>query len=226
MREETLGGHHGRAVAIDLCVPCQAIWFDARESLSLAPASTLALFRLIGERVSRPESPTVDLEKCPRCRGRLRTTHDMQRATRFEYLRCPNGHGRFITFYEFLREKDFIRPLTPSQIAELARNVQSINCSNCGAPVDLTQAAACTHCGTPLSMLDLRQAETLVNQLQQADARTQQPVDPTLPLRLAQARREVEALFVGQPRELSFDDVGGSLVGAGLRVVARWLADR
>ena len=226
MREETLGGHHGRGVAIDLCVSCQALWFDARESLSLTPASTLALFRIIGERVSRPEPSKVDLEKCPRCRGRLRITHDMQRATRFEYLRCPNGHGRFITFYEFLREKDFIRPLTPSQIAELARNIQSINCSNCGAPVDLTQAAACAHCGTPLSMLDLRQAETLVSQLQQADARAQLPVDPTLPLRLAQARREVEALFVGQPRELSFEDIGGSLVGAGLRVVARWLADR
>jgi Zn-finger nucleic acid-binding protein len=224
MREETLGAHHDRAVAIDLCVPCQALWFDARESLSLAPAATLALFRIIGERVSRPEPRQVDLEKCPRCRGRLRLTHDMQRATRFEYLRCPNGHGRFITFYEFLREKDFIRPLTPAQIAELARTVQSINCSNCGAPVDLTHAASCAHCGTPLSMLDLGQAEALVGQLQHADARGHQPVDPTLPIRLAQARREVEALFAGQPRELSFDDMGGGLVDAGLRVLARWLA--
>ena len=83
MREETLGGHHSRAVAIDLCVSCQALWFDARESLSLTPASTLALFRVIGERVSRPEPFKVDLEKCPRCRGRLRITHDMQRAVRF-----------------------------------------------------------------------------------------------------------------------------------------------
>ena len=226
MREETLGGHLGRPVTIDLCVPCQALWFDARESLSLRPASTLALFRIIGERVSRVEPRHADLEKCPRCRGRLRLTHDMQRATRFEYLRCPNGHGRFITFYEFLREKDFIRPLTPAQIAELAQNVQSVNCSNCGAPVDLTRGAACSHCGTPLSMLDLGQAETLVKELQQAEHRADQPIDPTLPLRLAQARREVEALFVGRPRDLSLDDLGGGLVDAGLRVLARWLAER
>jgi hypothetical protein len=226
MREERLGAHHGRAVAIDLCVPCQAIWFDARESLSLTPASTLALFRTIGERVARPEPPGADLEKCPRCRARLRRTHDLQRATRFEYRRCPNDHGRFITFYEFLREKDFIRPLTAAQRAELARTLDSINCSNCGAPVNLTERAACAHCGTPLSMLDLRQAEALVAQLQQAEARASQPVDPLLPLRLEQARREVEAMFVGQPRSVSLDDLGGGLVGAGLKALARLLADR
>ena len=114
MRDERLGGHHGRSVTIDLCTRCQALWFDGHESLSLTPASTLTLFRLIGQQVARPEPGAVDLEKCPRCRARLRITHDMQRATKFEYRRCPNGHGRFITFYEFLREKDFIRPLTPT----------------------------------------------------------------------------------------------------------------
>ena len=215
MREEALGGHHGRPVRIDLCTRCQAIWFDARGSLSLTPASTLALFRVIGQRVQRPEPRGADLEKCPRCRGRLRRTHDRQRATRFEYLRCPNDHGRFITFYEFLREKDFIRPLTPAQVAELARTVQSVNCSNCGAPIDLAQEAACAHCGTPLSMLDLRQAEALVAQLQKADERSQQPIDPALPLRLAQARREVERL--DWPRE--------DLIEAGFRTLVRWLAD-
>lgn len=225
MREEALGGHHGRPVTIDLCTRCQAIWFDARESLSLAPASTLALFRLIGQRVQRPEARRADLEKCPRCRGRLRRTHDQQRATRFEYLRCPNNHGRFTTFYEFLREKDFIRPLTPAEIAELANTIQSVNCSNCGAPIDLGKEAACGHCATPLSILDLRQAEALVAQLQKADARAQQPVDPALPLRLAQARREVETLFAGQPRSLSLDDLRIGLVDAGFKTLARWLAD-
>ena len=226
MREETLGGHHGRTVTIDVCVGCQALWFDARESLSLTPASTLALFRIIGERVKRPDKRPADLEKCPRCRGRLRATSDMQRSTRFEYLRCPNGHGRFITFYEFLREKDFIRPLTPAQIAELSRNLHSINCANCGAPVNLASGAACAHCGTELSMLDLRQAEALIAQLQKAEARANQPIDLSLPLKLAQARREVEALFAGQPRSLTFDDVRLGLVDAGLKALARWLSDR
>jgi hypothetical protein len=40
MQEQRLDGHHGRAVVIDLCHPCQSFWFDARESLSLTPGST------------------------------------------------------------------------------------------------------------------------------------------------------------------------------------------
>src|SRR5262245_30884319 len=143
MQEETLDGHLARPVVIDLCFGCQAFWFDAHESLSLTPASTLTLFRVIGERAAKPQPPGPDLAKCPRCRGRLRRTHDMQRATRFEYLRCPNGHGRLTTFFDFLREKDFIRPLTPTQIEELRANLQTIHCSSCGATVDLARGAAC-----------------------------------------------------------------------------------
>ncbi len=117
------------------------------------------MFRLIGERVARPAPEDRDLAKCPRCGAQLRRTQDMQRATRFEYFRCPNDHGRLITFFDFLKEKDFVKPLTPHQIAELRRNVESINCSNCGAPVDsrrrgptaviAARRCRCSTCSTP-----------------------------------------------------------------------------
>src|SRR5687767_980661 len=103
MQEETFDGHLARPVVIDLCFSCQSFWFDARESLSLTPGSTLTLFRIIGEHVSRPQLSDAETAKCPRCRGRLRRTRDMQRATRFEYFRCPNGHGRLTTFFDFLK---------------------------------------------------------------------------------------------------------------------------
>ena len=48
----TLEGHQGRPIAIDLCVECQAFWFDKYESLQLAPASTLRLLKTIGERTT------------------------------------------------------------------------------------------------------------------------------------------------------------------------------
>ena len=115
-------------------------------------------------------------------------------------LNCPNGHGRLITFFDFLREKDFIRPLTTQQIAELRQNVGSVNCANCGGPVDLSQGAACSHCGTPLSMLDMKQAERLVAQLQKAEDRATPAVDPTLPIELLRARRETERAFAGHSR--------------------------
>lgn len=225
MRTHTLGGQLGRDVDVDVCVPCQSIWFDAKENLQLTPGATLALFRIIGENVSRPSPQDGDITKCPRCNGQLRRTKDMQRNTRFEYFRCPNNHGRLSTFFEFLKEKDFVKPLTPQQIAELRMNLDSINCSNCGAPVDLSKRTECTHCGSALSMLDLQQAEKLVEQLRAADAHGSKPVDPALPLALARARRETEDAFRGLPHEESWDRNLSSLgvVGAGLSGLIRLL---
>ena len=225
MQEETFDGHLGRSVAIDICHACQSFWFDTRESVTLTPGSTLALFRVIGEKLTRRQHTNADVARCPRCKGRLRRTQDMQRATRFEYLNCPNSHGRLISFFDFLREKDFIRPLTAHQIAELRQSVGSVNCANCGGAVDLSTGAACLHCGTPLSMLDMKQAERLVAQLQKAEDRANQPIDPALPIELLRARRETERAFEGiEDQELWFKDVAStSLVGAGLTTIARWL---
>lgn len=223
MQSHALTAHNGRPVAIDLCVPCQSFWFDSYESLALTPASTLALFRLIGEHTARPSPTAAELAKCPRCKGRLRLTTDLQRQTKFQYLRCPNDHGRLITFLDFLKEKQFVRTLTAQQIADLRANTQTLNCSNCGAPVDLGKASACAHCGSPLSMLDMQQAQALVEQLQRADRSG--PIDPALPLNLERARRQTEANFAGLVRDASFlDDIlTTDLVSAGLHAFARWL---
>ncbi len=224
MEPHTLDGHLGRPVAIDMCNPCQVIWFDSRENLQLTPGATLSLFRIIGEHIAKPHLADGDIAKCPRCKSQLRRTQDMQRATRFEYFRCPHDHGRLIAFFDFLKEKDFVRPLTPLQIAELRKNIQTVNCSNCGAPIDLAKTSDCTHCGSPLSMLDMTQAETLVAQLRDAD-RTGKPVDPALPLMLARARREADAAFAGLPQDSLWLEDGSSLglVGAGLSALARLL---
>ena len=224
MQPQSLDGHMGREVEIELCDPCQSIWFDARENLQLTPGATLSMFRLIGEHVAKPAVQDGDIAKCPRCKAQLKRTHDLQRTTRFEYFRCPNGHGRLTTFFDFLKEKDFIRPLTPQQIAELRRNVQTINCSNCGAPIDLSKTSDCAHCGSPLSMLDMQQAERLVAQLRDA-ARTDKVVDPALPLALARARRETEQAFQGIPDHASWnlETQTLGLVGAGLNQLIRLL---
>ena len=224
MTSHTVQGQLGRPVTIDLCEPCQAMWFDPRESLQLTPGATLMLFRVIGEHVAKPRAIEAETAKCPRCKARLRRTPDRQRSTRFEYFRCPHDHGRLTTFFDFLKEKDFIRPLTPLQIAELRQNIQVVNCSNCGAPIDLAQTSDCAHCGSPLSMLDMQQAETLVARLREAD-RADKPIDPALPLALARARRETEEAFKGLPRDTVWLDEGRSfgLVGAGLSALARLL---
>ena len=224
MEERTFDGHSGQHVSIDACFPCQSFWFDSRESLALTPGATLALFRTISEHAGKPTPTAAGLLKCPRCQGRLRPTKDMQRHMRFEYLSCPHGHGRLTSFLEFLKEKDFVRALTAKQLADLRENVQFLNCSNCGAPVDLAKASACEHCGAPLSMLDMAQAGRLIAQLQSAD-KSGRPVDPALPLNLERARRQTEANFEGLVRDVTFirDSSASGLVVAGLQAVARGL---
>lgn len=218
MAAHTFEARLGRSVAVDLCFGCQLFWFDRGESLQLSPASTLKLFRTIGEHGAQSRRPLPTELSCPRCRSGLRLAHDRQRNTRFQYWRCAAGHGRLTSFFDFLREKDFVRPLSKEQVESLKRSVSAVNCSNCGAPVDLARGSACAHCGSPLSMLDLEQAGRLVAQLREAD-RTDRPVDPTLPLEMERARREVEAAFASfqkQP-EWTID------VGSGLAALARWL---
>jgi len=220
----TLEGRLGLAVAIDLCAGCQVIWFDQGESLQLSPGATLKLFRLIGEQAGSRRGTLAEALDCPRCGGRLKPTHDRQRNTAFQYRRCEAAHGRLITFFDFLREKDFLRPLSKQQLEELKSHVQAVNCSNCGAPVDLARGSACPHCGSPLSMLDLKQAGALVERLQRAE-HVDRPVDPALPLELARARREVEAAFASFEREPGWYEGASSngLVGAGVGALVRWL---
>jgi Zn-finger nucleic acid-binding protein/ribosomal protein S27AE len=212
MTAMTLDGYLGVPVAIDLCAACQAFWFDKHESLKLSPRSTLQLMKFVGEHSSSAKSPLSESLRCPRCASPLLATHDLQRNTRFSYWRCSNEHGRFIRFFEFLREKNFIRILSPHQIEELRKNLQTVNCSNCGAPIDLATASACTYCGSPISMLDIKQPEALLNQLRMAAE--PRPIEPALPLELAKAKREVET---------SFGTLDCDLIQAGLTAVARWL---
>ena len=224
MEVQVLDGHLGRSVEVDLCEPCQSLWFDGKENLQLTPGATLTLFRAIGEHARKPEPHDNELVKCPKCKARLRRTQDLQRNTRFAYFRCPNEHGRLTTFFDFLKEKEFIRPLMPQQIAELRKNVQVVNCSNCGGPIDLARGSACVHCGSPLSMLDMNQAERLVAQLKAADSGSK-TVDPALPIALARARRETDAAFKGLPGHDPWTSDGWSmgLVGAGFAELMRLL---
>src|ERR1700724_1082451 len=191
MTQLTLEGRLGTKVDIDLCADCRGFWFDQYESLRLSPGATLKLFTLMAQPgTGRPLPPTM---RCPRCSARLAVTHDMQNTTRFQYWQCPQHHGHFITFLDFLREKGFIRPLTAQQIAELRQNVETVNCSNCGSPIDLAKASVCPHCGSALSMLDMKQMQQMVAHLKEAE----QPraVDPALPIALARVTLDTERHF-------------------------------
>ena len=56
-------------------------------------------------------------------------------------------------------EKGFVRQLTTLEIDDMAQRLGVINCSNCGAPIDLRQDPTCPHCRTALSLLDPQAVE-------------------------------------------------------------------
>ena len=175
MDVQTFTGNYGKPIILDLCYPCSVIWFDGFETFQLTPGSILQLFKLIHEKQA-PHNKAADKPlQCPRCLRMLVHTGDLQRTTRFFYERCPQNHGRLITFFQFLREKNFVRDLSLKEMEELKQRVQMLHCSNCGASIDLAKDAHCSYCRSPVSMLDPQQMEKTVRELQQLEERRAAP---------------------------------------------------
>jgi Transcription factor zinc-finger len=204
---------HGEVV-VDLCVRCHALWFDAFESVRLTPAATVALFEAV-RAAEEPVRAELQSLACPRCRAGLVETHDVRHTTRFVYWRCPRGHGRFTPFVQFLREKDFLRPLAPREIERLKVHVRTIRCTGCGAPVDLSRDARCAYCAGPIEAFDVGAAAATVRALEDRTA--------------ARARIDVDGLAeallgAGASRPRAGHPL--DLVETGLRVLAAWLPGR
>ncbi|MGE5385783.1 MAG: zf-TFIIB domain-containing protein [Betaproteobacteria bacterium] len=164
-------------LTLDLCFACQGIWFDEFESLQMAPAGVLELFKLIHAHHDDPRQPWHDVLDCPRCRERMLQGFDLSKNGRFSYHRCLQGHGRFTAFSAFMTEKGFVRQLNGAEIAALAQKIQIIRCSGCGAPVDIRTETVCGHCRAPIAILDPQAVEKALSGLNQAAAREER-VDP------------------------------------------------
>ena len=175
MEKRSFGRQIHGEVILDICWDCSAIWFDQYESAQLAPGSVIALFRLIHEHRDNPARPLADVMACPRCAVKLTLTHDLQRSNRLTYHRCANGHGRLTTFFQFLREKQFVRSLTLPEIERLKASVSRVLCSGCGAPVDLARDAACSFCRSPISILDAQAVDKALAGLTEAERKRTQP---------------------------------------------------
>lgn len=149
----------GGAVALDLCFPCQAIWFDAYESTQITPGGIIDLFKTIHAHREEPRRQQASKLRCPRCADILIAGLDLARGGRFTYHRCLQNHGRYTAFAQFMIEKGFVRQLAPAEISELAAKIGTIHCTGCGAPVDIRTESACRHCASPISILDAAAVE-------------------------------------------------------------------
>lgn len=224
MAEQRLDALYGKTVVLDVCHACNGLWFDGHESLQLTPGSTLRLFRLIHEKAADRRPRPAGSLSCPHCQAALVATSDMVRNTPFSYDRCPRGHGRFTTFFQFLREKSFVRPLDPQQLAELRQVVRMISCSNCGGPVNLEKGSACPYCRAPVSMLDPKRLEATLQELRAAEEKRQN-IDPArVAAEILIDRLKVESIYArhGSSRRLDGPAALG-LVEAGLGALVKAL---
>lgn len=149
-----VNGVHGGVVELDLCFACQGMWMDRHENLKLAPAAVAELFKALHAHRDAQHQPLGQRLNCPRCRTGLTQGFDVVRSGRYMTYRCTKQHGRFSTFSSFMIEKGFVRQLTVAEVDDIAKRVRVINCTSCGAPVDLRKDHACPHCRSAFSLLD------------------------------------------------------------------------
>jgi DNA-directed RNA polymerase subunit RPC12/RpoP len=200
-------------VALDFCFPCQVIWLDTLESQQLSPGGILQIFKTLHERQAPTRNTLPALLDCPRCQARLALTRDLQRTTHFTYFRCEFGHGRLTPFFQFLLEKNFVRPVTGAELADLKAKVRMIQCSNCGAPLDLAHDSACRYCGSPISILDPDAVAKTMNALSTTQAR----------LNTVDVDRLADALLIPPPPDSAAPRLMRDLVVTGLAAIAALL---
>ena len=154
MLAKDLETHAHGMVRVDLCFPCAGIWFDPMESVQLAPAAVIGLFKDIYAHREGAKTPVAQKLNCPRCSDVLALSQDMCKSGRFSYFRCQHGDGRYTPFFQFLREKQFVRTPTATELQQVRAQVRQITCSECGAPIDLENEQRCRYCHAPVSFLD------------------------------------------------------------------------
>jgi hypothetical protein len=225
MQTQDLERVNSGAVRVELCFPCAGIWFDHMASVELAPAAVIELFKEIQAHRDDARQPVANRLNCPRCDDALVPTSDLSKSGRFSYFRCLRGDGRFTPFFQFLREKQFVRSLTPAELQRVRSQVRQICCSQCGAPIDLEHSSECKYCHAPVSFLDPGAVEKAVQMWSEAENRqrvgpTPQAVGDTLQrMQLPQQQASSPALQLGSHLLTGFGAPGAGM-GSELDLVA------
>jgi len=224
MQPLMLARNIGGELQIDVCHPCHAIWFDQNESLQLAPGAVIELFQDINRHRDDARRLLAERSSCPHCRAMLVLTHDVVKTGRFSYYRCPHDHGRLTPFSEFLREKQFVRSLTPAELIRLRVELKTVRCSSCGAPIDFQHESTCSFCGSQVVILDPIAIEPALKMWSDAEARRTRPTRE----KLAEALLDMKTVEVNARRDagrwspgtaIDRTETGGDLLGGAIEIL-------
>ncbi len=184
-------------VRVDLCFTCAGIWFDHLGSMQLAPASVIELFKEIQSHLNDARQPVAKQLGCPRCGDALTLGYDVCKSGQFSYFRCLRGDGRYTPFFQFLREKQFVRSLTELELERVRKEVRQVRCSECGAPIDLEHSSQCQYCHAPVSFLDPQAVEKAMRVW--SDAANRHHIAPT-PQALSSAMTSIQLPHADHPQ--------------------------
>lgn len=230
MEAHRFAAKHGQSLCLDICFPCQGMWFDRYENLKLAPDAVVELFRLLHEHRAEQHRPLSSKLACPRCVNSLDKGFDLVRSGRYVTHRCAGQHGRFSTFSSFMVEKGFVRHMTRLEVDDLAKKVGAIYCTSCGAPVDIRKDHACPYCKAAFSLIDPNAVARALEGYAQASAQasagaarayTQDIGDALVALERdrSHAERERQTRAFGSSADVSGAPFTGDLLAAGVALV-------
>ena len=153
MEPVPLEGTYRGPMTVDLCTACRGFWFDAGEQFRLTPAATLVLVRRVEASRDQPRQRMGSRFRCPRCRLPLGVTYDLVRDDKYHYFRCPDRHGIFMPFFEFLRSQGLVRGLTPC--GKSTRLQRWVDHARAAARPSIQTQSKCASCGSSLSIVDV-----------------------------------------------------------------------
>jgi Zn-finger nucleic acid-binding protein len=149
-----LAGHYGSSVEIDLCAPCHLVWFDVVESARLAGPGLLALIGEMAAAQALAHQPLRPDLACPHCRTAVRTVHNRTRWGRSLQLECPQRHGAWQSFGQFLNEKGLLRPMSSADRTRALQAPAGLHCVNCGGALGAADSN-CPWCESVPALVDV-----------------------------------------------------------------------
>jgi hypothetical protein len=182
------------------------------------------LFQDIHRHRDDARRPLAERPQCPHCRAVLALTRDVGKAGRFTYYPCPQDHGRLTPFSEFLREKQFVRSLSPAELARVRAELKTVRCSGCGAPIDLERESKCGFCSAPIAILDPDAVERAVRMWSEAEARRTRPTreklaEALLDMQAVESKARRDAKRWSTDRAIDGADAGGDLLGGAIEIL-------
>lgn len=154
LRTLSLPGHYGSTVQIDLCAPCHLVWFDVVESARLSGPGLLALIGEMAAAQALAHQPLRPGIGCPHCRQPVRTVHNRTRWGQSLQLECPQRHGAWQTFGQFLNEKGLLHPMSSADRARALLRPEGWRCVNCGGALGAADAT-CPWCSAVPAVVDV-----------------------------------------------------------------------